>query len=192
MFSLFSILCIVCRYIARGVEEGAQLACGGQRHGDKGYYIQPTVFANVTDGMTIAKEEIFGPVMCALKYSTLDEVITRANATSYGLAATVVGQDINAALTVAHALESGTVYVLRHVVYPAHDSVQVCLQVDQYPWSVRSCCYVWRTQAKRYRPRIWSRGSGSLRGKQDGDYLIAQMLILNAVIYYDDDDRPNC
>jgi acyl-CoA reductase-like NAD-dependent aldehyde dehydrogenase len=57
-----------------GVKEGAKLVVGGKRHGDKGYFVQPTIFTDVTDDMTIAKEEIFGPVMSVLTYKTVDEV----------------------------------------------------------------------------------------------------------------------
>ena len=64
----------VMSYIEKGKAEGATCATGGARHGDKGYFIQPTVFTGVTDEMTIAKEEIFGPVMSILKFKTIDEV----------------------------------------------------------------------------------------------------------------------
>ena len=67
----------VLAYIEKGKAEGATLSTGGARHGDKGYFIQPTVFADVTDDMTIAKEEIFGPVMSILKFSSIDEVVKR-------------------------------------------------------------------------------------------------------------------
>jgi acyl-CoA reductase-like NAD-dependent aldehyde dehydrogenase len=113
------------------------LQIGGKRHGDKGFFIEPTVFSNVTDDMTIAKEEIFGPVQQILKFKTLDEVIERANATDYGLgmyfairsasillpyqyffhiasacaAAAVVTKNIDAGLTVAHAVRAGTVWL---------------------------------------------------------------------------------
>lgn len=60
--------------IESGKKEGAKLMCGGGRHGDKGYFVQPTVFANVTDDMAIAKEEIFGPVQQIIKFKTLEEV----------------------------------------------------------------------------------------------------------------------
>ena len=67
------------RYIEAGKSEGARYLAGGQRFSNKGYFIEPTVFADVTDAMTIAKEEIFGPVMSVLKFSNYDEVIQRAN-----------------------------------------------------------------------------------------------------------------
>lgn len=98
------------RYIKLGRDEGAKLMCGGNRHGDKGYFIEPTVFVDVKDDMTIAKEEIFGPVMSILKFSTVDEVIERANATMYGLAAGVFTKDFDRLITVSSALKAGTVW----------------------------------------------------------------------------------
>ena len=85
--------------IAAGQAEGAKLECGGQRLGDRGYFIQPTVFSGVTDSMTIAREEIFGPVQSIFKFSTMEELIERANDTTYGLAAGVLTSNINNALT---------------------------------------------------------------------------------------------
>jgi len=97
--------------IESGKKEGANLKCGGDRHGDKGYFIQPTVFSDVTDEMRIAKEEIFGPVMQIFKFSTIDEVIDRANNTAFGLGAAVNTTNINTALEVAHGVRAGTVWV---------------------------------------------------------------------------------
>ncbi|XP_026690052.2 retinal dehydrogenase 2 [Ciona intestinalis] len=98
-------------YVKSGIEEGAKLECGGSRHGNTGYYMQPTVFSNVTDTMRIAKEEIFGPVQCIFKFKTVEEVIQRANNTEYGLAAGIFTKDVSVALEMAKALESGTVWV---------------------------------------------------------------------------------
>lgn len=67
----------VLRYLAKGKEEGATVKAGGDRHGEKGYYVQPTIFTDVTDEMVSAKEEIFGTVMSILKFSTVEEVIER-------------------------------------------------------------------------------------------------------------------
>ncbi|CAL8465907.1 g5443 [Coccomyxa elongata] len=97
--------------INKGVEEGAKLETGGKRHGDRGYFVQPTVFSNVTDDMTIAKDEIFGPVQSILKWSSVEEVIRRANDTEYGLAAGVFTKNINLANTISRALKAGTVWV---------------------------------------------------------------------------------
>uniref|UniRef100_A0A0B6Z5J3 Omega-crystallin n=1 Tax=Arion vulgaris TaxID=1028688 RepID=A0A0B6Z5J3_9EUPU len=100
--------------IESGKLEGAKLEVGGERHGDKGYFIKPTVFSNVTDDMRIAREEIFGPVQQILKFKDLDEVIQRANNTSYGLGASVFTNDINKALIFAHSVQAGTVWVNDH------------------------------------------------------------------------------
>lgn len=70
------------------------MLCGGARLGEKGYFVQPTIFSDVKDDMQISKEEIFGPVMNVYKYSDYDEAIDRANDTEYGLAAGVVTKDI--------------------------------------------------------------------------------------------------
>lgn len=98
-------------YIEAGKQEGAKVATGGGRLGDKGYYVQPTVFTEVTDDMKIAKEEIFGPVMQLLKFKTLDEAIQRANKTHYGLAAGICTRDIGTALSAARDLEAGSVWI---------------------------------------------------------------------------------
>merc|ERR1711972_1018305 len=84
---------------------------GGGRLGSKGYYVQPTVFTEVTDDMTIAKEEIFGPVMQLLTFKTLEEAISRANNTHYGLAAGICTRDTGTALKAARDLEAGTVWI---------------------------------------------------------------------------------
>jgi aldehyde dehydrogenase (NAD+) len=108
-------------YVESGKKEGAKLECGGSRVGEKGYFISPAVFVDVKDDMKIAKEEIFGPVMSVLKFSNYDEVIRRANGTIFGLAAGVLTKDITRALTIAHALRAGTVWV-NH--YGACDAAQ--------------------------------------------------------------------
>ena len=77
-------------FIKTGEEEGAVLEAGGRRHGDLGYFVQPTVFSGVEDTMRIAREEIFGPVQSILKFSSLEEVIQRCNDTEYGLAAGIL------------------------------------------------------------------------------------------------------
>jgi len=104
--------------IRSGIDEGASLKCGGKACVGKGYYIESTVFADVEDHMRIAKEEIFGPVMQIMKFKTIDEAITRANATDYGLAASVFTQDLEKANYVSAALRAGSVYVNCYGVVP--------------------------------------------------------------------------
>jgi betaine-aldehyde dehydrogenase len=105
----------VIKYIEKGALEGARILVGGARVLDgvfaKGNYIQPTVFTDCTDNMTIAREEIFGPVMCILAYDNEEEVIRRANDTEYGLAAGVLTQDLNRAHRVIHQLEAGICWI---------------------------------------------------------------------------------
>ncbi|XP_021764464.1 aldehyde dehydrogenase family 2 member C4-like [Chenopodium quinoa] len=98
-------------YIEHGKREGANLLCGGNRHGDKGYFIQPTIFTNVQDDMVIAKEEIFGPVMSLLKFKTIEEAIERANSTQYGLAAGIVTKNIDIANTVSRSIRAGVIWI---------------------------------------------------------------------------------
>jgi len=98
-------------YIDQGKKSGAKLVAGGERHGNEGFFIQPTVFADVEDHMSISKEEIFGPVQAIHKFKTLDEVIERANNSIYGLAAGVITKDISTALYLAHELRAGTIWV---------------------------------------------------------------------------------
>jgi aldehyde dehydrogenase (NAD+) len=98
-------------YIETGKREGATLLQGGKRVGSKGYFIEPTVFVDVKDDMTIAKEEIFGPVMSIIKFDSLEEVIDRANRTAYGLAAAVWTKDIGKAHAIANNVRAGTVWV---------------------------------------------------------------------------------
>merc|ERR1719199_443942 len=98
-------------YIEKGKSQGAKCETGGCREGDKGFFVQPTVFSGVTDDMTIAKEEIFGPVMSILKFKDVSDVIRRANATPYGLAAGVCTRDVGNALKLSNALRAGTVWI---------------------------------------------------------------------------------
>jgi aldehyde dehydrogenase (NAD+) len=101
----------VMHYIESGMRQGAHLLYGGQRIGDRGFFVQPTVFADVRDDMQIAQEEIFGPVMSIIKFKDVDEVVQRANQTMYGLAAAVWTQDISKAHAIAHHVRAGTVWV---------------------------------------------------------------------------------
>ncbi|KAL9224487.1 hypothetical protein vseg_000515 [Gypsophila vaccaria] len=98
-------------YINQGKKEGASLLCGGNKHGDKGYFIQPTIFTDVEDNMVIAKEEIFGPVMSLMKFKTIEEGIERANATKYGLAAGIVTKNIDIANTVSRSIRAGVIWI---------------------------------------------------------------------------------
>jgi len=98
-------------YIQSGVAEGACLRAGGGKYGDTGYFVQPTVFSDVTDEMKICKEEIFGPVQVIQKFKTMDEVLERANNNSYGLAAAVFTKDIGNAVYMSNSLRAGTVWV---------------------------------------------------------------------------------
>jgi aldehyde dehydrogenase (NAD+) len=109
----------ILEYIQHGKDEGAKLLCGGKALGDKGYFIEPTVFADVKDDMKIAQEEIFGPVMSIIKFSDMGEVIKRSNKTTYGLAAGVITKDLNRALTFAHNVRAGTVWVNCYDVFNA-------------------------------------------------------------------------
>jgi aldehyde dehydrogenase (NAD+) len=98
-------------YIDAGKKDKANLVAGGNRVGDKGYFIEPTVFADVQDDMKIAKEEIFGPVMSILKFKDMGEVIERSNKNMYGLAAAVWTKDITKAHAIADGVRAGTVWV---------------------------------------------------------------------------------
>lgn len=101
----------VMAYVARARAEGARLVCGGARHGNAGLYVQPTVFADVTDTMTIAREEVFGPVMAVLDFENEAEVVARANDTEFGLAAGVFTADMARAHRVIAGLEAGTCWI---------------------------------------------------------------------------------
>lgn len=97
--------------IESGKNSGAKLVAGGKKIGDKGYFIEPTVFCDVTDNMRIAKEEIFGPVQQLIKFKTIDEVIERANNSEYGLAAAVYSKDIDRVNTIIQGVRAGTLWV---------------------------------------------------------------------------------
>jgi aldehyde dehydrogenase (NAD+) len=101
----------VLSYIESGKQEGASLLAGGRAVGDKGFFLEPTVFADVQDHMRIAREEIFGPVMSIIRFKDLSEVVERANASVYGLAAAVWTRDIGKAHAIAHSVRAGTVWV---------------------------------------------------------------------------------
>ncbi len=107
-------------YIKSGIEEGAKLVLGGKRPAvpplNKGYFVVPTVFTGVTQNMKIAREEIFGPVVCIMKYSSEDEVVALANDNSFGLSASVWTKDTPKGIRIANEIRAGTVWVNEHIV----------------------------------------------------------------------------
>ncbi|MEE9576954.1 MAG: aldehyde dehydrogenase family protein, partial [Gemmatimonadota bacterium] len=105
-------------YIAKGVEEGARVVAGGGRADiGPGYFVRPTVFDDVTSEMTIAREEIFGPVLATLTFEDVDDAIEQANDTMYGLAAAVWTSDVKKAHYVASRLKAGTVWINTYNLY---------------------------------------------------------------------------
>lgn len=101
----------IMEYIKMGKESGATVETGGGRHGEKGYFIQPTIFSNVSDDMKIMQEEVFGPVCSISKFKTEADAIKSGNTTAYGLAAAVHTRDLNTAIRVSNKLKAGTVWV---------------------------------------------------------------------------------
>jgi aldehyde dehydrogenase (NAD+) len=98
-------------YVELGQKQGARLVTGGHRAGDKGFFVEPTIFDNVQDSMAIARDEIFGPVVSILPFKKVDEVIQRANDTFYGLAAAIWTKDLDKAHLFARRVKAGTVWV---------------------------------------------------------------------------------
>lgn len=109
----------ILKYIDLGKKAGATCVSGGQRFGERGFFVEPTLFANVTDDMAIAKEEIFGPVMSILRFKEVDEIIARANNTPFGLAAAVWTRDVAKAHYCAKKIRAGTVWVNCYDVFDA-------------------------------------------------------------------------
>ncbi|KAG2015058.1 aldehyde dehydrogenase [Coprinopsis cinerea AmutBmut pab1-1] len=98
-------------YIDSGKADGAHVHLGGGRVGEEGYFIEPTIFTNVSAEMKIVKEEIFGPVGVIIKFEDEEDIVRQANDTTYGLAAAVFSRDINQAIRTTHKLKAGTVWV---------------------------------------------------------------------------------
>ena len=98
-------------YIEKGRQEGARLAAGGEKHGTTGYFVKPTIFADATNDMTIAREEIFGPVGTVIPFDETDDAIRMANDTRYGLAASIWTHDVSHAHTLARKVRAGAVWV---------------------------------------------------------------------------------
>lgn len=101
----------ILNYIKIGKEEGAKVAYGGNRWGNKGYYIEPTVFINCRNDMRIMREEIFGPVVAIGTFKTIEEAIDLANDSDYGLAGGVYTKDIDVAIKVTNEVKAGTMWV---------------------------------------------------------------------------------
>ena len=109
----------VLSFIDFGKKEGATIHCGGGKPNLPGYFVEPTVFSGVTDGMKIAREEIFGPVMNILPFGNIEEVVERSNRTQFGLAAAVWTRDIKKAHRMARSLRAGTVWINCYDIFDA-------------------------------------------------------------------------
>lgn len=103
-------------FLAAGKRQGAQVVTGGERHGNEGYFVKPTVLAKTTPAMSVVREEIFGPVVCAMPFDDddLDRIAREANATSYGLAASIWTRDIGVAHKLARRIKAGSVWINVH------------------------------------------------------------------------------
>jgi aldehyde dehydrogenase (NAD+) len=109
----------ILKYVEYGKEDGAECLTGGKRFGDQGFFVEPTLFTGVTDDMRIAQDEIFGPIMSVLKFSDMDEIVSRANNTNFGLAAAVWTRDVGKAHYLVSKVRAGTVWVNCYDVFDA-------------------------------------------------------------------------
>jgi len=109
----------VCGYLEAGLSEGAKAMVGGNKKGDKGYFVERTVLVDTNEDMKVVKEEIFGPVVAAMPFSDPEEIMGRANNSNYGLAAAVWTKDISKAHRTADQLRAGTVWVNCYNIFDA-------------------------------------------------------------------------
>jgi phenylacetaldehyde dehydrogenase len=109
----------VCGYLESGFSQGAKAAAGGQKKGDKGYFVEPTVLVDTTEDMKVVQEEIFGPVVVAMPFSSTEEIIPRANDNVYGLAAGIWTRNISKAHRMAESLQAGTVWINCYNIFDA-------------------------------------------------------------------------
>ncbi|KAL8296658.1 hypothetical protein RB597_005978 [Gaeumannomyces tritici] len=175
----------IMEYIKAGKDEGATVETGGGRHGDKGYFIQPTIFTNVRNDMKIMQEEIFGPVCAIAKFKTEEDVIHMGNDSSYGLAAAVHTKDLNTAIRVSNSLKAGTVWVncynmLHHqlpfgVSYPLLSIILSSGHDANHLFSCTGLQGVW------YRPRARRGRAGQLHANQVGRHPSRRRSVLSGV-----------
>ncbi|HXZ33564.1 MAG TPA: aldehyde dehydrogenase family protein [Terriglobales bacterium] len=109
----------VCGYLEAGFAEGAKAVTGGSKYGDKGYFVKPTVLVNTNDNMKVVREEIFGPVVTAMPFDDVAQVVPKANNSEYGLAAGIWTKDIQKAHTLASQLRAGTVWINCYNIFDA-------------------------------------------------------------------------
>jgi len=109
----------VCGFLESGFSEGAKAVTGGKRHGDKGYFVKPTVLVDTNEKMKVVQEEIFGPVVTAIPFKDPNELVTKANNSAYGLAAGIWTRDIQKAHRLAAQLRAGTVWINCYNIFDA-------------------------------------------------------------------------